>query len=119
MDIDGGDHDGDGDGRRSNVVAAPSFFLTAEKRGRDAVKVEACDPRVGFRMPALLAEWRQPGRFLGNIVGVDVGGVEKLYVRDDVSGKVAVGDLRKFNGVLTECDGETWWDADGFVEEKR
>lgn len=124
----------DGGDQRSNVVASffkncssspSSFFLTAEKKGRDAVKVEACDPRVGFRMPALLAEWRQPGRFLGNIVGVDVGGVEKLYVRDDVSGKIAVGDLRKFNGALTESDGETWWDADvvvagdGFVEEKR
>ncbi|KAL0731291.1 hypothetical protein Bca4012_027385 [Brassica carinata] len=136
LDIDGGDYDGDDDDQRSNVVASflrncgsssspSSFFLTAEKKGSDAVKVEACDPRVGFRMPALLAEWRQPGRFLGNIVGVDVGGVEKLYVRDDVSGKIAVGDLRKFNGALTESDGETWWDADvviaadGFVEEKR
>ncbi|KAJ0242861.1 hypothetical protein HA466_0201280 [Hirschfeldia incana] len=134
LDIDGGDYDGDD----NNVVAAflrncgsssasspSSFFLTAEKKGSDGVKVEACDPRVGFRIPALLAEWRQPGRFLGNIVGVDVGGVEKLYVRDDVSGKIAVGDLRKFNGALTESDGETWWDADvviagdGFVEEKR
>ncbi|CAN6843713.1 unnamed protein product [Brassica oleracea] len=134
LDIDDGDYDGDDD-QQNNVVASflrncssssPStFFLTAEKKGSDAVKVEACDPRVGFRMPALLAEWRQPGRFLGNIVGVDVGGVEKLYVRDDVSGKIAMGDLRKFNGALTESDGETWWDADvvvaadGFVEEKR
>ncbi|CAN6934198.1 unnamed protein product [Brassica oleracea] len=119
------DIDEDGDGE--NVVASflrncssssaspSSFFLTAEKKGSDAVKVEACDPRAGFRMPALLAEWRQPGRLLGNIIGVDVGGVEKIYVRDDVSGKIAVGDLRRFNGALTdltESDSETWWDAD-------
>lgn len=129
LDIDGGDDDGDDDHR--NVVASflrncgssSSFFLTAEKKGTDAVKVKACDPRAGFRMPALLAEWRQPGRLLGDIIGVNVGGVEKIYVRDDVSGKIAVGDLRKFNGALTESDGETWWDADvvitadGFVDE--
>ncbi|CAN8243909.1 unnamed protein product [Cochlearia groenlandica] len=123
LDIDGGDDDGgyDYDDRR-NVVASflkncgsssSSFFLTAEKRGDDGVKVEARDPRAGFGMPTLLAEWRQPGRFLGNIIGVDAGGVEKIYVRDDVSGKIAVGDLRRFNGELTESDGETWWDADG------
>ncbi|KAG5380587.1 hypothetical protein IGI04_028429 [Brassica rapa subsp. trilocularis] len=122
LDVDGGDEDGDGENvvasflRNCSSSASPSsFFLTAEKKGSDAVKVEACDPRAGFRMPALLAEWRQPGRFLGNIVGVDVGGVEKIYVRDDVSGKIAVGDLRRFNGALTdltESDGETWWDAD-------
>uniref|UniRef100_A0A1J3DX80 Uncharacterized protein n=1 Tax=Noccaea caerulescens TaxID=107243 RepID=A0A1J3DX80_NOCCA len=123
LDIDGGDDDGEYDGQR-NVVASflrncgsspSSFYLTAEKKGSDGVKVEACDPRAGFRMPALLAEWRQPGKLLGNIIGVDVGGVEKIYVRDDVNGKIAVGDLRKFNGPLTdltESDGETWWDAD-------
>ncbi|CAH8358873.1 unnamed protein product [Eruca vesicaria subsp. sativa] len=118
LDIDG-DEDGDGENvvasflRNCGGAASPSsIFLTAEKRGSDGVKVEARDPRVGFRMPALLAEWRQPGRFLGNIIGVDVGGVEKIYVRDDVSGKVAVGDLRRFNGALTENDGETWWDTD-------
>lgn len=116
LDIDGGDDDD-----HENVVA--TFFkncsftsspviLAAEKKGVDAVKVKACDPRVGFKMPALLAEWRQPGRLLGNIIGVDAGGVEKVYVRDDVSGEIAVGDLRKFNGVLTECEAETWWDAD-------
>ena len=80
--------------------------------------MKACDPRAGFRMPALLAEWRQPGRLLGNIIGVDTGGVEKVYVRDDVSGEIAVGDLRKFNGVLTdltECEAETWWDADVLI----
>ncbi|ESQ28426.1 hypothetical protein EUTSA_v10018918mg [Eutrema salsugineum] len=131
LDIDG---DGDGDDDSRNVVSSflrncgsssSSFFLTAEKKGTDGVKVEACDPRAGFRMPALLAEWKQPGRLLGNIIGVDVGGVEKIYVRDDVSGKIAVGDLRRFNGALTESDGETWWDADvviggdGFVDERR
>ncbi|CAF2190877.1 uncharacterized protein LOC106354013 [Brassica napus] len=122
LDVDGGDEDGDGENvvasflRNCSSSASPSsFFLTAEKKGSDTVKVDACDPRAGFRMPALLAEWRQPGRFLGNILGVDVGGVEKIYVRDDVSGKIAVGDLRRFNGALTdltESDGETWWDAD-------
>ncbi|CAE5963418.1 unnamed protein product [Arabidopsis arenosa] len=117
------DIDGDDDDDHENVVATflkncsstSSLFLAAEKKGVDAVKVNACDPRAGFKMPALLAEWRQPGRLLGNIIGVDAGGVEKVYVRDDVSGEIAVGDLRKFNGVLTdltECEAETWWDAD-------
>ncbi|XP_010511834.1 PREDICTED: uncharacterized protein LOC104787881 [Camelina sativa] len=122
LDIDGGDDDDDDD--HENVVAtflkncsftSSQVFLAAEKNGVDAVKVKACDPRAGFKMPALLAEWRQPGRLLGNIIGVDAGGVEKVYVRDDVSGEIAVGDLRKFNGVLTECEAETWWDADVII----
>ncbi|KAL0701179.1 hypothetical protein Bca4012_057301 [Brassica carinata] len=125
LDIDGGDEDGDGGENAvasflrncgSSSAASPSsFFLTAERKGSDGVKVEARDPRAGFRMPALLAEWKQPGRFLGDVIGVDVGGVEKIYVRDDVSGKIAVGDLRRFNGALTdltESGGENWWDAD-------
>ncbi|KAJ4874570.1 Uncharacterized protein Rs2_39588 [Raphanus sativus] len=127
LDINGGEEEGDGEnvvasflrncgGSFSSAASPSSFFLTAERRGGDAVKVEACDPRAGFRMPALLAEWRQPGRFLGNVIGVEVGGVEKIYVRDDVSGKIAVGDLRRFNGALTDltdADGcDTWWDAD-------
>ncbi|KAF8094044.1 hypothetical protein N665_0371s0026 [Sinapis alba] len=119
LDIDGGDEEGDGENVVASSASPSSFFLTAEKKGNGAVKVEACDPRAGFRMPALLAEWRQPGRLLGNIIGVDVGGVEKIYVRDDVSGKIAVGDLRRFNGALTdltESDGETWWDADVVIE---
>ncbi|KAL1223299.1 hypothetical protein V5N11_010874 [Cardamine amara subsp. amara] len=131
LDIDGEDDDDDDE----NVVASflrKSCFtslsssssspvvLAAEKKGLDGVKVKACDPRAGFRMPALLAEWRQPGKLLGNIIGVDAGGVEKIYVRDDVSGKIAVGDLRRFNGALTESEAEIWWDADVVItaEEK-
>ncbi|EOA35476.1 hypothetical protein CARUB_v10020686mg [Capsella rubella] len=118
LDVGGGD-----DEDNENVVAtflkncslaasSSPVFLAAEKKGVDGVKVKACDPRAGFKMPALLAEWRQPGRLLGNIIGVDAGGVEKVYVRDDVTGEIAVGDLRKFNGVLTtESEGKTWWDV--------
>ncbi|CAA7035303.1 unnamed protein product [Microthlaspi erraticum] len=91
----------------SNCVAAsslsPAVLLAAEKKGSDAVvEVSAWDARAGFGMPALLAEWRQPGRLLRKIVRVNAGDVDKIYVGDYVSGEIMVGDLRMVNDALTE-----------------
>lgn len=80
----------------------PEVLLAAEKKGSDAVEVSAWDARAGFGMPALLAEWRQPGRLLGKIVKVNAGDVDKIYVGDYVSGEITVGDMRMVNGALTE-----------------
>ncbi|CAH8358485.1 unnamed protein product [Eruca vesicaria subsp. sativa] len=80
---------------------SPAVFLAAEKKGAETVEVSAWDARDGFRMPALLAEWRQPGRLLGKIVRVNAGGVDKIYVEDDVNGEITVGDMRMVNGVMT------------------
>lgn len=60
--------------------------------------------------PAVFAElWPRRRR----IVGVDSGGVEKVYVTDD-SGSVMLRDMRKM-GLAMESDGETWWDADAVI----
>ncbi|CAN6872992.1 unnamed protein product [Brassica oleracea] len=81
---------------------SPAVLLAAEKKGSDAVEVSAWDAREGFRMPTLLAEWRQPGRLLGKIVRVNAGGVNKIYVEDDANGEITVGDTRMVNGAMTE-----------------
>ncbi|XP_010551256.1 PREDICTED: uncharacterized protein LOC104821925 [Tarenaya hassleriana] len=106
--------------KRRDVSAAQSspVVLAAEGRGSDAVEVSAWDPRAGIRVPAMLAEWRGPRRMLGRIAGVSGGGVEKIYVRDDVSGEITVGDMRMVNAALTdltESDVDTWWDADSVI----
>lgn len=104
-----------GEGSQRNVVASffdqcgasslflsPAVLLAAEKKGSNAVEVSAWDSRAGFGMPALLAEWRQPGRILGKIIRVEVGDVDKIYVGDDVIGEIIVGDMRMVNGVLAD-----------------
>ncbi|KAJ0235386.1 hypothetical protein HA466_0265720 [Hirschfeldia incana] len=80
---------------------SPAVFLAAEKKGSDAVEVSAWDARDGFRMPALLAEWRQPGRLLGKIVRVNAGGADKIYVEDDGNGEITVGDVRMVDSAMT------------------
>ncbi|XP_023645854.1 uncharacterized protein LOC17899752 [Capsella rubella] len=89
----------------SYTLLSPStVLLAAEKRGSDDVEVSAWDSRAGFRVPALLAEWKQPGKLLGKIIRVDAGDVDKIYVGDDddVGGEIVVGDMRMANGALTE-----------------
>ncbi|KAL7001130.1 hypothetical protein U1Q18_002283 [Sarracenia purpurea var. burkii] len=70
------------------------------------------DTRVGSRIPAIYAEWL-PRR--GKVVGINLGGVDKVYVRNEYTGVMTVGDMRKVQSPLenlTESDGYTWWNAD-------
>lgn len=108
------DHlDINGEGSHRNAVASffgkcgvsslsPAILFAAKEKGSDAVEVSAWDARAGFGMPALLAEWRQPGRLLGKIVRVNAGDVDKIYVRDDVGEEITVRDMRMVNSALTE-----------------
>lgn len=108
--------DFNGEGSQRNAVASffskcgsysllsPAVLLAAEKKGSDAVEVSAWDARVGFVVPALLAEWKQPGRLLGKIIRVEAGDVDKIYVGDDVEGEIIAGDMRMVNGALTESE---------------
>ncbi|KAK2635193.1 hypothetical protein Ddye_029985 [Dipteronia dyeriana] len=85
----------------------------AESSGRVALR--GWDARIGSRIPAIIAEWRPK---LGNVIGVSAGGKDKVYVRDDVSSALMVGDMRKVNAPLedlTETEADTWWDADAVV----
>ncbi|KAE8713516.1 Detected protein of unknown function [Hibiscus syriacus] len=58
------------------------------------VAVGAWDTRLCRRVPAIVAEWR-PKQSHEKIAAVDVDdGVEKVYTRGDVTGKLTVGDMR-------------------------
>ncbi|KAF5751919.1 hypothetical protein HS088_TW02G00938 [Tripterygium wilfordii] len=82
----------------------PAVVVSASTSKSRNVELKVWDTRAAFQLPAMIAEWRPT---LGKIVGVYTGGVEKVYVRDDVVGDLTVGDLRKVStplGNLTESD---------------
>ncbi|CAN8313281.1 unnamed protein product [Cochlearia groenlandica] len=93
---------GDGGGVISSWLSPAVVLAAEEKKVSDAVEVSAWDARAGFGMPALLAEWTQPGRLLGKIVTVNGGDVDKIYVGDNVTGEITMGDMRMVNGSVTE-----------------
>ncbi|XP_057765733.1 uncharacterized protein LOC130986358 [Salvia miltiorrhiza] len=99
-------------------VAAPTVLLTAESNEKgDGVILGGYDTRMRSSVPALFAEWKSPAE---NVGGVSTAGVSKVYVRDDVSGVVTVGDVRNVRRPLEcvrESDGDTWWDADAVIVE--
>ncbi|KAH6834446.1 hypothetical protein C2S53_004181 [Perilla frutescens var. hirtella] len=99
-------------------AAAATVLLTAERNGKgDGVVLGGYDTRMRSHVPALYAEWRSPAEKVG---GVSTTGVSKVYVRDDVSGVVTVGDVRNVRRPLEsvrESDGDTWWDADAVIVE--
>lgn len=99
-------------------AARPTVLLTAESHGKgDGVVLSGYDARMRSGAPALYAEWMSPAE---NVGGVSTAGVSKVYVRDDVSGVVTVGDVRNVRMPLEcvrESDGDTWWDADAVIVE--
>ncbi|EEF35356.1 conserved hypothetical protein [Ricinus communis] len=107
-------------GERSDIPAvstsssSPAVIVSSEANVAGNL-LKVWDTRVGCRIPEILAEWRPR---LGKFVGISSGGggVGKVYVRDDVTGRLTVGDMRKVKSPLvnaTETDVDTWWDADG------
>ncbi|XP_022735235.1 uncharacterized protein LOC111288567 [Durio zibethinus] len=98
--------------------SSPAVIVSA---GADSssrqVAVSAWDTRLHCRLPAILAEWR-PKNSVEKIAAVNAGGVEKVYIRDDVMGKLTIGDMRKVSSSsrnLTESDVDTWWDVDAVI----
>ncbi|XP_059310244.1 uncharacterized protein LOC132061440 [Lycium ferocissimum] len=69
--------------KTSNMV----FTYDARDENNDVV-LAAYDTRMRCQFPVICAEW---GR--GEVV--DIGGGEKVYVRDEVGGVLKVGDMRK------------------------
>ncbi|KAL3510771.1 hypothetical protein ACH5RR_030172 [Cinchona calisaya] len=109
--------------RHSSAVSVASRPVVLSAKVNDktnGVVLGAYDTRMGgSQKPALYAEW---GRSTSpaKVVGVKSGGVEKVYVRDDVNGVLTVGDVRKVNTPLEtvmETDGDMWWDADAVILE--
>lgn len=105
----------------STSSSPPAVIVSAETNPSGSF-MRVFDTRGGCRMPDILAEWRPR---LERIVGVNMGGgggsgavMEKVFVRDDVTGGLKVGDIRKAGSPLvevTEADVETWWDADAVM----
>lgn len=101
-------------------MTSSTMVLTAEGNGKgDRVILSGYDTRMRRRVPALYAEWSLPAEKVA-VTGASSGGVGKVYVRDDVSGVLTVGDVRNVRRPLEsgrESDGETWWDADAVIVE--
>ncbi|XP_073135073.1 uncharacterized protein [Henckelia pumila] len=101
-------------GRASNI---PAVLFAAEGNGKgDGVVLRGYDTRVRSRGPDLYAEWRSYPAAKGAASTTVIGG--KIYVRDDVSGVLTVGDVRNVRVPLEksgDSDGETWWDADAVI----
>lgn len=99
------------------VSGSPAVVVAAGQNQSGRVALSAWDTRSRCRIPAVLGEWRPN---LGRIAGVNVdGGGVKVYVRDDVSGGLKVGDMRKVASPLADltesADVDTWWDADAVI----
>ncbi|GLT91818.1 hypothetical protein SLE2022_096890 [Rubroshorea leprosula] len=94
--------------------STPAVVVSAGADLSGRVSLSAWDTRLPPRAPAILAEW-QPKNPAEKIAAVNVGGREKVYVRDDITGELTVGDMRKVRSPLasvTESDLDTWRDAD-------
>ncbi|XP_040999198.1 uncharacterized protein LOC121245000 [Juglans microcarpa x Juglans regia] len=101
--------------------SAPVIVAARRTSGSGDVSLGVWDSRLRRRIPAIFAEWRPQ---LGKIVGIGCGGVEKVYVRDDASADLTVGDMRNVSSPLTNVtasDMDSWWDADDavFVEDEQ
>lgn len=101
------------------TMGSPAVVLSSEVRENNSnnndVVLSAYDTRMKGQAPAICASWHAPA---AKFLGVNGGGVEKVYVRDNAAGVVTVGDMRNVKtplGSLTETDGDTWWDADAVI----
>ncbi|XP_054825549.1 uncharacterized protein LOC129323036 [Prosopis cineraria] len=106
-------------GEKASIPAqsslSPAVVVTAGESASRNLAVAIWDMRLRCRTPAVIAEWEANE---GRIVGVGSGGVEKVYVKDDVRCGVTVGDMRKVTsplGMVTESDLDTWWDEDAVI----
>lgn len=102
-------------------VATPKMVFTAKRNENGAgVVLGGYDIRLRRRVPAISAEWCLPAEAVAGTMNVSTGGVEKVYVSDDIKGILTVGDVRNVTAPVenvTERDGEMWWDANTVIVE--
>ncbi|GAB2297029.1 hypothetical protein Dimus_031133 [Dionaea muscipula] len=101
------------------AVGVPSgAIVSTVSNSHGNVGVNLWDMRNWRRVPAVNAEWKMRRQCQSVVVGVGAGGVENIYVCNEVAGEEEfVGDMRKVNSPLqdlTECEERSrwWWDAD-------
>ncbi|KAL1553577.1 hypothetical protein AAHA92_14236 [Salvia divinorum] len=99
---------------RGDIWPVPGVLLMAESNGKgDGVILGGYDRRMRSSVAALFSEWKLPAENVGG-----GGGGGKVYVGDDVSGVVTVGDVRNVRrplGSVRKSEGDTWWDADNVI----
>ncbi|XP_027364791.1 uncharacterized protein LOC113871900 [Abrus precatorius] len=87
----------------------PAVVVSAGENASGNLALRVWDTRLRRRIPAVIAEW---GPSVGKIVGVESGGVQKVYVRDDGRYGLTVGDMRNVRSPLedvTESHIDLWW----------
>lgn len=89
---------------------APAVVLSAEKVDNGGVLLGLYDDRVRRGSPETTAEW--PWLRRRAAAGVSAGGVEQVYVRDDATGALTVGDLRNVKSPL-DTNAVTMYDSFG------
>lgn len=97
--------------------SSPAVIVSAGADLSGRVALGAWDTRLPLQKPSIFAEWR-PKNPAEKIASVNARSMEKVYVRDDVTGDLTVGDMRKVSSPvadLTESDMDTWWDADAVM----
>ncbi|CAK9147596.1 unnamed protein product [Ilex paraguariensis] len=102
------------------AVARPAPAVVVQTQvdsSSNSIIFSAHDTRVGSQTPSIYASWQSP---VTEVVSMNSGGVEKVYIRDGVTGVLTVGDMRNVKTPLknvTESDGDTWWYADAVIVE--
>ncbi|KAK7280468.1 hypothetical protein RJT34_25532 [Clitoria ternatea] len=89
--------------------SSPALVIFAGENSSRNLAVRVWDMRLRRRIPAMIAEW---GPILGKTFGVESGGVQNVYVRDDCRYRWTVGDMRNVKSPLkdvTESHLDLWW----------
>lgn len=90
-----------------SVSISPAVIFTAGAGEDGKFGLGLWDFRTRLESPAVQAEWRSDRR--GKAVGIDTGRTGKVYVSDDVSMGLSVGDVRRLDTpleYLTEFGGK-------------
>ncbi|CAO2829998.1 unnamed protein product [Amaranthus hypochondriacus] len=83
------------------VSSSPAVLIS----GHEKSGMNIWDLRAGGKSPAVHSEWKSEN--CGNVIRVDSGRTGKVYVRDDVSRCLTVGDVRRVKSPLAEYDEST------------
>ncbi|KAK7343406.1 hypothetical protein VNO77_12119 [Canavalia gladiata] len=89
--------------------ASPAVVVSAVENASGNLALRVWDTRLRQRIPAVIADW---GPSRGKTLGVESGGVQKVYVRDDGRYGLTVGDMRNVTSPLenvTESHLDLWW----------
>ncbi|XP_074306560.1 uncharacterized protein LOC141641812 [Silene latifolia] len=92
--------------RFGSFFGSPSVVAT-EPEG--VLGLNVWDFRCPSTEPAVQAIWRSDRK--GKVIGGNVNRTGAVCVRDDVTRRLTVADVRKVETPVAECE-EMWWDAD-------